>query len=53
MQSTKDLRRQARNTYLYYSILFFLFCTCYSCLTYNTAYYLDYLEEKFTKLYQI
>lgn len=41
MQSTKDLRRQARNTYLYYSILYFLFCTCYSCLTYNTAFYLE------------
>ena len=41
MQSTKDLHRQARNTYLYYSISFLLFCTCYSCLTYNTAYYLE------------
>ena len=37
--STNDLKTQSKKTYLYYSLLFFLFCTCYACLTYNTAYY--------------
>ena len=39
--STNDLKTQSKKTYLYYSLLFFLFCTCYACLTYNTAYYLE------------
>lgn len=41
MQPTFDLQKESRKSYLYYSLVFFFFCTCYACLTYNTAYYLQ------------
>ena len=36
-----NYKKQALRVYAYYAAVFFFFCTCYACLTYTTAYYLD------------
>lgn len=41
MQPTAELKMQTKRTYIYYAAVFFFFCTCYACLTYNTAYFLE------------
>lgn len=34
-------KSQRTKTYIFYSVVFLLFCTCYSCLTYNQAWMLE------------